>query len=354
MSICSNAGASVFSGRVAAVSDQTPPRDDEQPTSPFPESSLGSSEEPQPASEEHPQADAPPADAQPPGPEPEPSQPIGAQPRAWQQPEAAPSTAPQGPLWGESTGPAPAGAGEWSQPQPGAPGPGSSLWSEQPAPQYAPPTPPPEYAPPAPAPGPFVSGDPLAGPSYPHGYTSPPPPGAGGLPPTGPPMGAPAVFGAGTYVLSGWWRRVGAALIDGLIIGVVAIILMAPLGIGLFSTDETTSDGDFIALVGGLILTMIVVAIVALAYAPVMMGATNGKTLGRMVTGIRVVRADGQRMTFGWAALREVVVKALLINGVAGSFTFGLAGLLDVLWPLWDDQNRALHDFVVNTRTIID
>jgi uncharacterized RDD family membrane protein YckC len=56
-------------------------------------------------------------------------------------------------------------------------------------------------------------------------------------------------------------------------------------------------------------------------------------------------------MTFWFAMLREVIVKSLLV-GVVSSFTFGLAWLLDVLWPLWDEENRALHDFVVNTRVI--
>ncbi len=121
----------------------------------------------------------------------------------------------------------------------------------------------------------------------------------------------------------------------------------------VFAADGDTSDGGFIALVLGFFVAALVIAVVALAYAPVMMGKTNGKTLGRMATGIRVVRADGQAMTIGFAALREVAVKALLIGAVAGSFTFGLASLLDVLWPLWDDENRALHDFVVNTRTVV-
>ena len=58
-------------------------------------------------------------------------------------------------------------------------------------------------------------------------------------------------------------------------------------------------------------------------------------------------------MTFGFAMLREVAVKALLF-GIAGSFTFGLAQLIDFLWPLWDEENRALHDFIVNTRTVLD
>jgi len=67
-----------------------------------------------------------------------------------------------------------------------------------------------------------------------------------------------------------------------------------------------------------------------------------------------VVRANGRPITFGYATVREVLVKWLLIGVIAGSFTFGLAALVDYLWPLWDEENRALHDFVVDSRTILD
>jgi uncharacterized RDD family membrane protein YckC len=65
-----------------------------------------------------------------------------------------------------------------------------------------------------------------------------------------------------------------------------------------------------------------------------------------------VVRAGGGPMTFGFAMLREVAVKALLF-GIVSSMTFGLATLLDVLWPLWDEENRALHDLIVDTRVVL-
>ena len=145
----------------------------------------------------------------------------------------------------------------------------------------------------------------------------------------------------------------GAALIDSLIIGVGALIILAIFGgvfsIGFFGGE----DAGVVSVVVGLMLGFLAVAIVALLYAPLMMARTNGKTLGRMAMGIRVVRASGEAMTFSWALLREVVVKALLF-GFLGSLTFGIASLLDVLWPLWDDENRALHDFVVNTRVVRD
>jgi uncharacterized RDD family membrane protein YckC len=205
------------------------------------------------------------------------------------------------------------------------------------------------------------SGDPLQGASEPPrstlgpeapavpGYTTPPPPGAGGPPATAYTAGPVA----GRYTLSGWWRRVGAQVIDGLIVGVGGFALVAaitaPFSIGFFAGD----DFGIVSLIVGLMLAVICVAIIALLYAPAMMARTNGKTLGRMATGIRVVRAGGEPITFGFAMLREVAVKALLF-GIAGSLTAGLANLVDVLWPLWDEENRALHDFIVNTRTILD
>jgi uncharacterized RDD family membrane protein YckC len=187
----------------------------------------------------------------------------------------------------------------------------------------------------------MTSGDPLTG------YTSAPPPGAGG-----PPVQLGGEM-AGRYTLAGWWRRVGAHLIDGLIICVLALILLvaitAPFSIGFFVND-TVGVG---AVIVGLIFACLCVFVAALVYAPAMMARTNGRTLGRMATGIRVVRASGEPFTFGFAMLREVAVKWLLFNAIAGSVTFGIALLVDYLWPLWDEENRALHDYVVNTRTVL-
>jgi uncharacterized RDD family membrane protein YckC len=192
--------------------------------------------------------------------------------------------------------------------------------------------------------------DPQATPGeFTGGYSSPPPPGAFGTPATG--LTAAPV--TGRYVLAGWWSRVVATLVDGIIIGLGALLIMALFGsvfsVGFFASDEA----GIAAVIVGLLLSFVAITIVALLYAPLLMARTNGKTLGRMVVGNRVIRAGGQPMTFGWALLREVVIKALLF-GFVSSFTFGLASLLDVVWPLWDDENRALHDFLVDTRTVKD
>ena len=155
----------------------------------------------------------------------------------------------------------------------------------------------------------------------------------------------------GTHVLSGWWRRAGAQIIDGVIVGAGALVLLvaitAPFSIGFFASDTV----GIVAVLVGLFIGVLCVTFVSLLYAPAMMARTNGKTVGRIVLGIRVVRANGQPVDFGYAMLREVVVKALL-GGICAMLTGGLSWIVDNLWPLWDEENRALHDFVVNSRVI--
>jgi uncharacterized RDD family membrane protein YckC len=185
-------------------------------------------------------------------------------------------------------------------------------------------------------------------PSTAPGYGSPPPPGAGG--PVAPAFGSDVM---GRYVLASWLSRVGATLIDGLLICVGALILFLPIGAALGIGAAADSDTGIGAAIVGLLFWVLCVTIIAFLYAPVLMARTNGKTLGRMAMNIRVVRTSGEPITFGFAMLREVVVKSIVF-GIAGSFTFGLAPVLDALWPLWDEENRALHDFICSTRVVKD
>ena len=190
---------------------------------------------------------------------------------------------------------------EWQPPKP--PGPPPPTW-EPPAP---PGPPPPSYAPPAqqpPAPG--------------YGTSS------GAPQPEGTWAGKP---------LATWWSRVGAAIIDALIVGIpVATIALA--------VDPAL----------GLLLGFTA----ALTYYPLLMirgGDANGQTLGKQAVGIRVVLNSGEPFTYGPAALREFAIKYLLF-GVVGGFFLAIPTVVSDLWPLWDDENRALHDMLASTHVV--
>lgn len=194
-----------------------------------------------------------------------------------------------------------------------------------------------------------------SGPSLPGGPSFEKPAGAlhQPLPPAGTP-GGPIIHG-GTYELSGWWRRVGATLIDGLILMVpfipLMLIVFAMFGLSLTGDSDAASGAGLFATFIAFFVLICLYAVVALIYAPYFMSKWDGATPGKRAVGIRVVRAEGLPMTFGYAAYREVVIKQLLF-GIANAFTFGLASLADYLWPLWDSEQRALHDIIVNTRVV--
>lgn len=147
--------------------------------------------------------------------------------------------------------------------------------------------------------------------------------------------------------LAEWWRRVAATLVDGVIVGALTALVLALLGVGFFADDAL----GILEIIVALLLATVLFAALAFLYAPLVMARTDGQTLGKLLAGCRVVRMDGRPVGFGYAALREVAVKGLLL-GIAGSLTGGLAYLADGLWPLVDRQNRALHDLLVDSRVV--
>ena len=210
-----------------------------------------------------------------------------------------------------------------------------------------------DYAPPAGAPPgapgpPPTSPAPLAPPPPGVAPPSAPPPGSGPLPPAVPPAPghsyAPAVpavpAGVAGHQLASWGQRVGASAIN--------------YGLRLLGAIPGIA-----ALVAGSEGTAILLFVAAWIWAFVLLsplfmmrgGGRNGQSPGKQLVGIRVVREDGQPITFGWALLREVAVKSLLFEGVGG-FIFLLPTLLNYLWPLWDEQDRALHDMIVSSRVV--
>jgi uncharacterized RDD family membrane protein YckC len=149
------------------------------------------------------------------------------------------------------------------------------------------------------------------------------------------------------YQLSSWWRRVGASLIDGLLVSPASTGLYLLLG-GSFG--ELFDGNDFPLPTGEQWALYGCAALVVFLYFPTVMALTNGQTAGKLVLHIRVVRTDHHRMTFGRATLRELVIKTGLVGTTP--VVNPLLSALDGLWPLWDKENRAIHDMLARTRVV--
>lgn len=133
---------------------------------------------------------------------------------------------------------------------------------------------------------------------------------------------------------AGFWIRVVASLIDGLVlmfaVAIIAAIIIQENYIGSRASEEAgfTSQDT---------LTFLTVA----AYL-VAMVAVYAATVGKLALGIRIVRTDGSKVNWGTAVLRFLAsVLSMLLLGI---------GFLMVAFR---DDKRALHDLMCGTVVII-
>jgi uncharacterized RDD family membrane protein YckC len=136
------------------------------------------------------------------------------------------------------------------------------------------------------------------------------------------------------YELASWGSRVGAFLLD------LIILMVGGFAVGVvagFFSRGGTSAADIV--LGAFY-------VVFLLYAPLMLAFNDGQTIGKKALGIAVINEDGHPIGLGRALWREIFSRWLLAITIIG-------GILDPLWPLWDDQNRALHDIMAKTRVIV-
>ena len=117
---------------------------------------------------------------------------------------------------------------------------------------------------------------------------------------------------------AGFWRRFGAALIDGILLGVVTLILYAILkgvGYGL-----------------GILLSI--------GYVVYFEGGPTGQTIGKRALGIRVYDFGGSGGPIGYG---RAFIRWL------GKIISGIPCYLGYLWMLWDREKQTWHDKLATT-----
>ena len=129
--------------------------------------------------------------------------------------------------------------------------------------------------------------------------------------------------------------RCGALLVDyTLVIFILAFstLLARLLGRGARWAGETALTLGYLVAAATVVLNFVLLTVF------------TGRTFGKWVTGLRVERADGQRVGVARASLRHLVGYPLTL------LTFGLGFLVAAFTP----GGRALHDYVAGTIVVRD
>ena len=145
---------------------------------------------------------------------------------------------------------------------------------------------------------------------------------------------------------AGFWIRFVAVLIDGIILGIVGLIINIPLGMVLgVGASKITPGADPATMLPMLLGTMglsIAVTFVLQAAYQIYFLSSRGATIGKMALGLKVIRADGGPLSVGLATGRFFAF--MLDSYFTLSIGFIIAG--------FDTEKRSLHDRICDTRVI--
>jgi uncharacterized RDD family membrane protein YckC len=132
---------------------------------------------------------------------------------------------------------------------------------------------------------------------------------------------------------SGFWQRLGAYVIDYIIqlIPIYAILIAAAFATGFTGTGEP-NPLFFLAYIPMLLIPIL--------YEGIML-QMKSQTVGKMALRIKVVRADGSRISAGQAWGRAFM-----------RLIFNCLFIIDYIPMFFTDEKTTLHDLVAGTRVV--
>ena len=145
---------------------------------------------------------------------------------------------------------------------------------------------------------------------------------------------------------AGFWVRGAAYFIDSLVLASLLLLVTLPWAAELAKLQETAlaqlqAKAPDLALVWRWLLIATAIDLPVRFLYFVGFNTARGATPGKQFFGLRVLNADGSRLTFGRALVRHCAEWL-------SKLTFGLGFLLVLLTP----QKRALHDLLARTQVV--
>ena len=129
---------------------------------------------------------------------------------------------------------------------------------------------------------------------------------------------------------AGFWIRLGAYLIDGILLNIIGFLVAFIAGIIFASAED-----DAI-----LVLEFIVGLVISIAYY-IGFWTWRGQTPGKIALGIKIIRTDGSSLSLGMSILRYIgyIISAIIL-------------LIGYLWIAFDSRKQGIHDKIADTYVI--
>ncbi len=140
-----------------------------------------------------------------------------------------------------------------------------------------------------------------------------------------------------TFVYAGFWIRVGAILIDGIMLWVVqTIITFAFFGTMRIDAGNLSSQNILLFLI-----YYVIILLINWIYYAGMESSANQATLGKMAVGVKVTDLNGERIGFGKATGRYF---GKIISGILIGIGF--------IMVAFSEKKQGLHDMMAGTLVV--
>jgi len=154
--------------------------------------------------------------------------------------------------------------------------------------------------------------------------------------------------GSEPAIPAGRGSRLGAVIVDGLILLAVCAPLVIVMAVGVESSQargNTPTTAIVITAIGG---SLTLLAAIGWLVYTIRLVSSNGQTIGKKLLGIKVVRSDGSAIGLGrifW--LRNAIPALIGAIPLLGSL-FSLADPL----MIFGQERRCLHDMIADTLVV--
>jgi uncharacterized RDD family membrane protein YckC len=147
--------------------------------------------------------------------------------------------------------------------------------------------------------------------------------------------------GTSRWHYGGFWIRFCGVFIDGILLQLVRIPMsLLILGTVISPLQSFQARMAPMALTGAMLTLTLVSMLVAFLYEVIMI-RYYGATVGKMAIGVKVIRTDGSNVSWG-VSIGRYFMK--IVSGMILAIGYIMAG--------FDDEKRALHDRVCDTRVV--
>ena len=162
----------------------------------------------------------------------------------------------------------------------------------------------------------------------------------------------PPVMTQSNVVYASFMARFAALIIDGIIIGCIQFVVIAPImaAMGLGIASQVDNGGEIseeaaVGMVGAIVAAVgsaiIIVYAISILYFAIMESSKAQGSVGKMALGIKVTDMEGNRITFGKALLRSI-----------GKLISSMIMYIGYLMAAFTEKKQALHDMIATTLVV--